>query len=174
MKSKNYYAPPDRIIKKINKYDHYIRYFSSLCYTRQGYNVNQNYIKALIAAESAGNPHAVSHKGAIGLTQIMYSSAQKYVKQLSKSKFDFKYIDEKKLKNFKKEYLYDPAINILICAYITDLNNRKFGGNLATTVAAWNAGEYAVYKHEGIPPYDETLDLISKVSNYLAYFQSAK
>jgi len=172
MKSKKYKRPPDKILDRIAKYNHLIKYFSSLCYTREGYNVNLNYIKALIAAESAGSPTAVSHKGAIGLTQIMYSSAKKYVAQLAKSGFDFKYIDEQKLKKFKKEYLYDPAINILICTYITDLNNGRFGGDLATTVAAWNAGQYAVYKYEGVPPYNETLGLITKVSNYLAFFQS--
>ena len=174
MKSKKYTRPPDKILDRINKYDHLIRYFSSLCYTREGYNVNSNYIKALIAAESGGRPTVVSHKGAIGLTQIMFSSAQKYVSQLAQTGFDFKYVDEQKMKNFKKEYLYDPAVNILICTYITDLNNARFGGDLSTTVAAWNAGEYAVYKYEGIPPYNETLGLITKVSNYLTFFQSHK
>lgn len=172
LKRKKYYAPSKSILQKIDKYDRYIKYFASLSYTRYGFNVNPDYIRALIAAESAGDPRAVSKDGAIGLTQIMYASAKTYVKELAETKFNFKYIDEKKLRNFKKQYLYDPAINILLCAYITDLNNGKFGGNLATTVAAWNAGQYAVYKYEGIPPYDETLTLITKVSDYLEYFQS--
>jgi len=172
LKTKKFTRPSKKVRENIRKYEYLIQYFSSLNYTRQGYNVNPNYLKALIAAESKGNPKAISGDNAIGLTQIVFSSAKEWAEKLANSGYDFKYINEQDLKDLTKKDLYDPAINILICAYITDLHNGRFGGNLATTVAAWNAGQYAVSKYKGIPPYEETLTLISKVETYLHYFQN--
>lgn len=162
--------PSDKAIRSIARYRDMIKYFSSLSYTRVGYNVNPIYIRALIAAESNGNPNALSSRKARGLTQIMYETGEKWARELAHSGYNFKYINEKRLRNLQPYDLFDPAINILLCCYATDLYNAQFGAQLAATVAAWNAGPGAVIRHDGCPPFTETIKLIGFVNAYMIYF----
>ncbi len=93
-------------------------------------------VHAVIAIESGYNPSARSHKGAIGLMQLMPETALRYgVKDPAKSVSD----------NLKAGTLY-----------LKDLM-RLFNNQLELVLAAYNAGENAVLKHGGrIPPYRET------------------
>jgi soluble lytic murein transglycosylase-like protein len=93
-------------------------------------------VHAVIAIESGYNPAARSHKGAIGLMQLMPETALRYgVKDPAKSVND----------NLKAGTLY-----------LKDLM-RLFNNRLELVLAAYNAGENAVIKHGGrIPPYRET------------------
>ena len=73
--------------------------------------------------------------------------------------------------NLQADDLFDPAINILLCCYATDLYNAQFGGQLAATVGAWNAGPGAVIRYNGCPPFKETIDLVGLVDAYMTYFK---
>ena len=93
-------------------------------------------VHAVIAIESGYNPAARSHKGAIGLMQVMPDTARRYgVKDPAKS----------------------PEANLKAgTRYLKDLM-QQFGDRLELVLAAYNAGEHAVLRHGGrIPPYRET------------------
>ncbi len=97
-------------------------------------------VTAIISAESAFNMYAKSVAGAIGLGQIMPSTAV-YLK-----------IDP-----------FDPDQNIRGCAlYIKEQLKRwqKSKNSLKLAIASYNAGPYAVEKYKGVPPYRETQDYV--------------
>jgi len=113
------------------------------------YNIPAELIRAVIAVESAGDTSAVSHRGAIGLMQLMPATAgQMYV-----------------------EDPVDPAQNIMGgTRYLRHLAN-EFAGDMMLVIAAYNAGPDAVRKYRGVPPYDETRQYVKKV---LAYYAELK
>jgi len=98
------------------------------------YSVDPTLVRAVIQVESDFNPATVSHKGARGLMQLMPETARR----------------------FGVTRVHDPDQNIhggvKYLAYLT----RLFPRDLPRALAAYNAGEGAVFKHGGIPPYDET------------------
>jgi hypothetical protein len=103
------------------------------------YGVNPLLVQALIQVESNYQPRARSRKGAMGLMQLMPSVAKEY-----------------KVRN-----AYDPAANI-------DAGVRKLKSLIDTwgtemALAAYNAGEGAVAKFNGIPPYRETRSYVSRI-----------
>jgi len=113
------------------------------------YNIPAELIRAVIAAESAGDCSAVSHRGAVGLMQLMPHTAGEM------------YVDDP----------VDPAQNIMGgTRYLRQLAN-EFGGDMMLVLAAYNAGPDAVRKYKGIPPYDETRQYVKKV---LAYYYRLK
>jgi len=111
------------------------------------YNIPAELIRAVIAVESAGDTAAVSHRGAVGLMQLMPETAgQMYV-----------------------EDPIDPAQNIMGgTRYLRQLAN-DFGGDMVLVLAAYNAGPDAVRKYKGIPPYDETRQYVKRVLDH--YYQ---
>ncbi len=108
-------------------------------------------LKAVIEVESGFNARAVSPKGAIGLMQVMPSTAARY------GNFD----------------LYSPEQNIDVGArYLRDLL-RLFGGDVRLAVAAYNAGENAVIRHgRRVPPYQETIKYVPMVLERYEKFRS--
>lgn len=102
-------------------------------------------IHAVVEAESAYNPKAVSPKGAVGLMQLMPATAKRY--GVSNPK--------------------DPNQNLAGGAkYLRDLL-EMFNFNLKLALAAYNAGENAVIKYgRQIPPYPETQNYVKKVITY--------
>jgi hypothetical protein len=107
----------------------------------QTHGVDPLLVRALIHVESGDQPTAKSHKGAMGLMQLMPSTARQY-----------------KVRN-----PYDPKANIAAgVKHLKSLLDRM-GGAVELALAAYNAGEGAVKKFNGIPPYQETRDYVSRI-----------
>jgi soluble lytic murein transglycosylase-like protein len=111
------------------------------------YKIPAELVRAVIWAESGGDAGAVSHRGAIGLMQLMpHTAGEMYVQDP-----------------------VDPAQNILGgTRYLRWLANQ-FNGDMILTLAAYNAGPDAVRKFGGVPPFEETRQYVRKVMNY--YYQ---
>ncbi len=157
-------------LDKISRYDHLIDYYSGISYFRPDHKISPDFIRALILAESACDPLAVSEKNARGLAQILPSTGKEAALELSMANVPFRYIDRERLKNIQEEDLFDPAINILLTCYLISKYNYKFSGKLELVVSAWNAGENTGNLGSGLPaPYAETLELIGKVNGYFLF-----
>jgi hypothetical protein len=116
-------------------------YADMISTTAETYGVDPVLVQALIQVESNYNPRSRSAKGAMGLMQLMPSVAKEY-----------------RVRN-----AYDPASNI-------DAGVRKLKsliesakGDLSLALAAYNAGEAAVSKFGGVPPYRETQNYVSRI-----------
>ena len=105
--------------------------------------VRPDLVRAVIQAESAFNPRARSHKGAMGLMQLMPATAA-----------ELGVTDP-----------YDPDQNIRGgVAYLRSLL-LKYAHNEELALAAYNAGPGAVQKYGAVPPYRETRDYIARIKN---------
>ncbi len=156
-----------RTLRQLEPYNEYIDYFSQFTFFRKNHKVSSDFIRALIIAESNVDPNAVSPKNAMGLGQIILTTGQEAAKEISRSRFSFKYVDKEKLKNLKQEDLFDPATNILLTCYLISKYNYKFNGRLELVLSAWNAGENHKALDNGRPvPYEETMNLIGKINGY--------
>ncbi len=112
------------------------------------YQLPEHFIRAVMRVESDFNPTVVSRAGAMGLMQLMPQTAR----------------------SMGVSDPFDARQNILAGArYLRILANR-FKGDIILTVAAYNAGEGAVEKYDGIPPYKETQRYVRRVlQHYYAY-----
>jgi len=106
------------------------------------HSLHPDFVRAVIQAESAFNPWARSVKGAMGLMQLMPSTAAQ----------------------FGVTNAYDPVQNIRAgVAYLKSLLVR-FGNDISLALAAYNAGPGAVEKYgRAVPPYKETRNYVSKI-----------
>ncbi|MDP2363007.1 MAG: transglycosylase SLT domain-containing protein [Ignavibacteria bacterium] len=134
----------DRVNSRLSNFDAIIKEASSK------YNVHENLIKAVITAESAAKPNVVSSAGAKGLMQLMDGTA----------------------KDLGVRNSFDPRDNIFGgTKYLKQMLN-KFDNNLDFALAAYNAGPSSIDKYNGIPPYAETKNYVSKVKKYSELFQN--
>jgi hypothetical protein len=112
--------------------------------------IDPKLVKSVVLIESAFNPAAVSRKGARGLMQLMPDTAVRYGVRNT----------------------FDPVENISggarHLAYLIGLYN----GDLTRALAAYNAGEAAVARYGGVPPYDETRLYVRK--GLAAYYGPGK
>jgi soluble lytic murein transglycosylase-like protein len=108
------------------------------------YKIPAELVRAVILAESAGDASAVSHKGAIGLMQLMPRTAGEM------------YVNDP----------VDPAQNIAGGTRYLRLLANQFNGDMILTIAAYNAGPDAVRKYGGVPPFEETRQYVKKVLQY--------
>jgi soluble lytic murein transglycosylase-like protein len=108
------------------------------------HDLNPDFVRAVIQAESAFNPGALSPKGAMGLMQLMPSTAAEY----------------------RVTNAYDPAENIRAgVAYLKSLMTR-FKDNVSLALAAYNAGPRAVEKYGNtVPPYKETRNYVARIKS---------
>ena len=151
--------------QRLDRHHHLISYFSSLHYIKPRYNINPHFLRALIIAESSAKPKAISDKNARGLTQILYSTGKQAAKELAATRYPFRYVTHKQLRNLQPKDLYNPAINLLIACYLIAKYNHQYQGRIELVVSAWNAGTGSIVNNKP-PPYIETLDLIGKVNGY--------
>jgi len=115
------------------------------------HGIDYELLQALIATESGFNTQAVSHKGAVGLMQLIPPTAERYGVRATKDSTVHK-------------KLTDPKINIRAgSSYLSDLI-AMFPGQLELAVAAYNAGEGAVQRAGNkIPNYPETKNYVKTV-----------
>jgi len=160
-------------LKRLARYDNLIRYFCSIAYIRPRHKVNEDFLRALILAESDARPRALSDKGARGLTQITWPTGKRAAQELLAGKRSFRFVSRKRLENLQADDLYDPAVNILLACYLVAKYNYQFNGKLDLVVSAWNAGENSINNNRPAQ-YPETLNHIGKVNGYFIYFLRQK
>ena len=105
----------------------------------EAHGVDPNLVRALIQVESGFSPRARSPKGAKGLMQLMPSTAREY----------------------KVRDPYDPKANI--AAGVQHLKSLIDRWGVELALAAYNAGEGAVKKFNGVPPYRETRNYVTRI-----------
>ena len=154
--------------KRLARYNHLINYFCKFSYFQPHHKVNPDFIRALILAESNGDPNARSNKDARGLTQITYATGKKAAMALARKPVHFRYVSRKTLQNLRPADLYKPAVNILLACYLIAKYNYQHQGKLDLVVSAWNAGEYSIVADKPAQ-YKETLNHIGKINGYFIY-----
>ena len=126
--------------------------YDDLILTASGrYNIDAHLIRAVIKAESDFNSNARSHKGAMGLMQLMPETAR--------------------LHNVSDAY--DPGENVEGGVRHLKMLLDRYQGDLELSLAAYNAGSAAVEKHGGIPPFVETREYVRRVLRFYDSYRSS-
>ena len=115
------------------------------------YGVDTDLVNAVIRVESNFRPEAVSPKGCLGLMQLHPDTARR----------------------FGVRDAFDPVQNIEGGVRYLEFLLDYFQGDLELALAGYNAGENAVIRYGGVPPYPETIDYVNKVTS-LYGFASAR
>lgn len=105
------------------------------------HEVDSLLVAAIVEAESGFSPEKISPKGAVGLMQVLPSTAAAY----------------------GDKDLFDPHVNLDVGSRYLSWLLREFRGDLELAVAAYNAGPGAVDRYDGIPPYRETRQYVKRV-----------
>jgi soluble lytic murein transglycosylase-like protein len=138
--------PSDRSIERFTRYDAWIRQAATL------YQIPEELVRAVIKVESDYDARAVSPVGAQGLMQLMPETALRM--QVRDS--------------------FDPRENIFGGTRYLRVLANVFNGDLQLTIAGYNAGEGAVARHGGIPPYEETQNYVVQVLSYYRKYRTRK
>jgi soluble lytic murein transglycosylase-like protein len=109
-------------------------------------------VMAVIAAESAFNARAISPRNAQGLMQLMPETAAR----------------------FGVQDPFDAEDNIRGGTIYLQWLLKQFDGDLDLALAAYNAGEGAVTAYGAVPPFDETIDYISRVKHFYRLYDAAQ
>lgn len=121
--------------KRASQFDAHIREAAAL------YRIPEALVRAVIQVESNFDPRAISPANAHGLMQMIPPTAERMM----------------------VTDIFDPRQNILGGTRYLRILANTFNGNLQLTIAAYNAGEGAVARYGGIPPYAETQHYVVKV-----------
>jgi soluble lytic murein transglycosylase-like protein len=125
------------------------RYASLVLPLSEKYGMDWKLVAAVMAIESNYNPRAISSKGAIGLMQLMPSTAALY--------------------SVSSKELFNPKKNIEAGVLHLKMLNDRYDGDLSRVIAAYNSGEGAVDRYNGVPPYRYTRAFVRRV---MARYQS--
>ena len=115
------------------------------------FGVEEAVVRAIIHAESAYRPNAISHAGAQGLMQLIPATASR----------------------FGVTDPFDPAQNIRGGVRYLAWLMKRYESNLTLVAAAYNAGEGAVDRNGGVPPYSETRRYVERVGQLADRYRSA-
>jgi soluble lytic murein transglycosylase-like protein len=113
------------------------------------HNVDPNLVRAVIKVESNFNPNAVSRKGAMGLMQLMPSTARQ----------------------LKVTNPFDPEQNVDAGVRHLKQLMESYGGDVKLSLAAYNAGQGSVARSGGVPHFAETRNYVKRITNL--YFGGA-
>jgi soluble lytic murein transglycosylase-like protein len=136
--------PTDKDPSRFARYDEWIREAGTL------YQIPAELIRAVIKVESDYDPRAVSSAGARGLMQLMPATAESML----------------------VKDMHDPRENIFGGVRYLRILANTFNGDLVLTIAGYNAGEDAVIRHGGVPPYEQTRDYVQKVMRFYRRYQT--
>lgn len=117
----------------------------------QVFTIEESLIRAIIHAESAYQPEALSPKGAQGLMQLMPATQ----------------------KELQVENVFDPVSNIEGGTRYLSRLMKEFDQDIDLAAAAYNAGPGAVHKYGGIPPYKETREYVRRIKILYRRYRSA-
>lgn len=140
------FMPQDISLERFSRYDEHIRQAATL------YQIPEELVRSVVMVESNYDPRAVSTAGAQGLMQLMPETAARMEVKDS----------------------FDPRENIFGGTRYLRILANLFNGDLELTIAAYNAGEGAVMRHGGIPPYAETQDYVVRVLTYYRRYRATK
>lgn len=136
--------PRDSSPERYTRYSEFIRQAATL------YQIPEELVRAVIKVESDFDPRAVSRANARGLMQLIPGTAERMM----------------------VTDVFDPRQNIFGGVRYLRVLANLFNGDLELTVAAYNAGENAVIRHGGIPPFAETRDYVVKVLGYYRQYRA--
>ncbi len=108
-------------------------------------------VAAIVRAESNFHPRSVSDRNATGLMQLLPTTGR----------------------DLGVEDLTDPKTNVEAGTKHLRRLHEQYAGDLALTLAAYNAGEGAVRRYDGIPPFRETQEYVRRVSSFRRTFRQA-
>ena len=127
----------------------YIKKYDTIIHmAAEQFDVEPHLIKAIIKAESAFEPNAISKSGAQGLMQLMPPTAE----------------------DMKVNNPFDPEENILGGTKYLSLLLKRFKQNKRLAIAAYNAGPKIVDKHNSVPPIPQTRRFVKRVMKYYIEF----
>lgn len=115
--------------------------------TAKRHNLNPRLVAAVMGAESAARPTAVSYKGAQGLMQLMPATAARF--------------------GLYGRQVFEPEANLEAGSRYLAWLGEHFEGDLRLMLAGYNAGEGTVKRYGGIPPYRETIEYIRRIFGLL-------
>ncbi|MBK8251134.1 MAG: lytic transglycosylase domain-containing protein [Polyangiaceae bacterium] len=138
--------PSDRSVERFTRYDQWIRQAATL------YQIPEELIRAVMKAESDYDPRVVSPVGATGLMQLMPETALR----------------------MQVRDIHDPRENIFGGVRFLRVLANDLNGDLTLTIAAYNAGEGAVLKYGGVPPYEETQNYVTRVLHYYGRYRATR
>ncbi len=118
------------------------------------HEVSPRLVAAMVRAESAFDPQAVSHKGAAGLLQLMPATAKRF--GLTSSE---RYRPEKNLE-----------AGVRYLRWLLD----RYDGELPLALAGYNAGETNVERYGGVPPFRETREYIRRIYDFLGLIRGGR
>ncbi|MEH6415433.1 lytic transglycosylase domain-containing protein [Pseudomonas sp. CGJS7] len=126
-------------------------YSAEIAAAARQHGVEEAIVRAIIHAESAYNPNALSRVGAQGLMQLMPATARR----------------------FGVGNAFDANQNIQGGVQYLAWLLKRFNGDLTLAAAGYNAGEGAVDKYRGVPPYSETQRYVQRVAVLAQRYRSA-
>jgi soluble lytic murein transglycosylase-like protein len=137
------FMPSDTSPERFTRYDLHIQQAAVL------YQIPVELVRAVIKVESDFDPRAVSTANARGLMQLVPPTAERMM----------------------VTDIFDPRQNIFGGVRYLRVLANLFNGDLELTIAGYNAGENAVIRHGGIPPYAETQDYVARVLSYYRHYR---